>query len=195
MKPESSQESATSRLWMRLAFSTGCVWMAAALVAAPLLGQRGPTSPQPPWVLETRNVIPLDVPVAVREAVRWDDLDPSAPIGAVADLNDDGISDYILKGVARACGTGGCLYVIMDGRSARSLGSVWGNPLVVRAHASHGFQDIDAYSHGGASSGTFTSHAFDGSQYVRRSSRSLAGREVTILFETLNKIQRWPPVR
>lgn len=170
----------------------GCV---SAWIGQPLLGQRATTPPRPPWVLETRNTVPLDLPAAVRGAVRHDGVDPSVPIGAVADLNGDGVSDYLLKGTSESCGTGGCLYLILDGKSAAAIGNVWGNPLVVRAKKTRGFPDIDVYSHGGAGSGSFTSYAFDGSRYVKRSSRNLAGREVTALFAALGKIQRWPPAK
>jgi len=174
-------------------YRTGCVWLAVALGATPLLAQRVTTPPPPPWVLETRNVVAMDVPAAVREAIKWDGFDPAVPIGAVADLNGDRNSDYLWKGTSESCGTGGCPYLIIDGKSATVLGNVWGNPLVVRARTTRGFHDIDVYSHGSASSGSFTSYAFNGSKYVEQSSRSLGGPEVTDLFMALDKIQRWPP--
>jgi hypothetical protein len=125
-------------------------------------------------------------------AANHDMVDAALPIGAVADLNGDGVSDYILKGTAEACGTGGCLYRIINGKSAMVIGHVWGNPLVVRAQMTSGFPDIDVYSHSSASTGSFTSYAFNGSKYVQRSKRNLAGQEVTALFAALDKIQRWP---
>ena len=169
--------------------------MVTALVVTPLLAQRGAAPPRPPWVLETRNVVSLDVPAAVRGAIKWDGFDPAVPIGAVADLNGDGSNDYFLKGTSESCGTGGCPYVIIDGKSATVIGNVWGNPLVVRTQGSNGFPDIDVYSRGSASSGSFTSYAFDGRQYAKQSSRSVAGAEVTALFAALDKIQRWPPAQ
>ena len=169
--------------------------MAVVLAVTPLLGQRATTSPRPPWVLESRNTVPLDLPAAVRDAVKWNGFDLSAPTGAVADLDGDGIRDYFLKAPSALCGTGGCMYLVIDGKSAREIANVWGNPLVIRGQTTSGLPDIDVYSHGSASSGSFTSYAFNGSKYVQRSNRSIAGREVTALFAALDNIPRWPPAQ
>src|SRR5687768_9272976 len=113
---------------MKSACRTGYVGVAVALALTPLLGQPAAIPPRPPWVLETRNVVPLDLPAAVRAEVKSDGFDPAIPIGAVAHLNDDGVTDYLLKGTSESCGTGGCPYLIIDGNSGTVIGNVWGSP-------------------------------------------------------------------
>jgi hypothetical protein len=110
--------------------------------------QQTPQPPRPPWVLENSNVVPLDLPVSIRTAIRihWEGIDAWRPLGAIADLNDDGVSDYLLKSLPEICGTGGCMYGVVDGKSATPLGTLFGNPLMVRSSVTRRFHDIDAYS-------------------------------------------------
>src|SRR4051812_19281329 len=100
-------------------------------------------------------------------------------MGVAADLNGDGRDDYIVKGGNSVCGTGGCPYLLIDGATAKLIGNLFGNPIIVRAGSTGGFHNIEAYSHGGAESGVFLSYAFDGSKYVERAKQVLQGPGVT----------------
>jgi hypothetical protein len=166
----------------------------AALAATPASGQRPPSAPKPPWVLETRNVVPINLPAALLPAIEWDGIRSERPLmGAVADLNEDGVSDYLLKGGADVCDIGGCLYGIIDGKSRKPIGEIWGDPLIVRGDRNHGFHTIDSYSQGSARSGTFATSFFDGLAYVNKETKFIEGRQIEILFWRFEKLPRWPP--
>jgi hypothetical protein len=170
--------------------------MVGLLLMAPVPNQS--TKPRqrqsPPWVLEGLNAVEITPRASIRAAAqKYDGLRGEPFKGAAADLNGDDIDDYILQGDREVCGTGGCPYAVVDGASAAPIGLIYGNPVVVRAQSTRGFLDIETYSHGSATSGSFTSYAFDGSQYVARSTRQLRGGEVKELFSSLDEIPRWQP--
>jgi hypothetical protein len=147
---------------------------------------------QPPWVLYGRDVPTIDLPPAIQTAAHTADaLRGNAFRGVAVDLNGDAIADYLLQGDPESCGTGGCPYVVVNGASAMLIGLLFGNPIVVRAESTRGFLNIDMYCHGSATSGSFTSFAFDGGTYVERSTERLTGDGVTALFQVLNKLPRW----
>jgi hypothetical protein len=177
-----------------MAFSVVLGWMVGVMAVSPVLGQNGrPTQRQsPPWVLDGRSVMTITPPAAIRAvAQEFDALRAGSFKGVAARLNDDEIDDYIFQGEPQSCGTGGCTYVIIDGAGATPIGLLFGNPLVLRAESTRGFLNIDLYSHASATSGTFTSYAFDGNKYVERSTRHLTGAAVTALFADLNRLPRW----
>lgn len=52
------------------------------------------------------------------------------------DLNGDGVDDYVVASHGHIlCGTGGCPFVVLDGRSGREIGSFFGYVAVLTAKA------------------------------------------------------------
>lgn len=45
---------------------------------------------------------------------------------ARADLDGDGVAEFVIRGASRTCGTGGCPFHVLDGRSRRSAGELLG---------------------------------------------------------------------
>lgn len=164
-----------------------------AFLALPLFSQSVDPRPRRPWVFETRNAIELHPSADIRAQLTWDEISPPALLGVVADLNRDGTDDYIIKGPPSACGTGGCPYEVFDGRTAKRIGDLFGNPIIVRAEFTRGFPNLDIYSHGSASSGSFSSYVFSGTEYVQRSVQHLENGAPFSLFRRLDTLPRWPP--
>lgn len=108
--------------------------------------------------------------------------------GTRQDLNNDGVPDLILQGSLTYCGTGGCALHVFDGKSGRRIGNLFGNPLLVHATAINGWPVLSIYSHGSATSGSYSTFVFDGRQYVQASSVMLYEESVAELFG------RFPPV-
>src|SRR5689334_18575194 len=112
----------------------GLVWtcVVGLLVTAPVESQSPTeTKPRRPWVLEGPNVVIVSPPSAVAAVARpYVDEDFK---GVAADLNRDGTEDYVLQGHRHECGTGGCTYWIFDGATAKLIGNLSGNAIVVRA--------------------------------------------------------------
>lgn len=105
--------------------------------------------------------------------------------GIWIDLNGDGIEDLVVRGSTDFCGSGGCQFFVLDGMSRKLLGSVFGSPLVVHSTKINGWPVLSIYSHGSASSGSYTTLVYDGQQYLKASSVYLYRESVTELFDKI----------
>lgn len=151
--------------------------------------------PGPPWRLESELPIQIDLPADLRLAAGSDlDYEAGEPVRAVAvDLNGDGVNDYLLQSAPRLCGNGGCVWMVCDGATRRSLGRFFGSPIYIHAQRSHGYPNVATYSHQSAGSGNYTEYRFDGRTYVVASARTVEGAAVDRLFETLQRVPLWRP--
>ena len=160
------------------------------------LGQgRSHQAPARPWALTLDAVRPIAVPAGVRNRVLAElEYEPSDSVrGTVVDLNHDGTPDYIVRSAASLCGTGGCLYLVIDGATEKILGQVFGEPLYIQVAESHGYPVITSYAHMSAVSGSYTTWVFDGQAYQKTSSRSVEGASLDSLFAILRRVPVWRP--
>ena len=162
--------------------------------AVTLFGQAQPP-PKLPWGIGPQSVIPIDVPADIRRAVADDlEYDDGEPIkGVTADLDGDGVRDFLLQSAPSLCGNGGCVYVVCDGATHRKLGEFFGSPLYVRAERTRGYPNVATYSHLSAASATYTEYSFDGKSYVVTSKRTLEGPALDRLSGTLRQVPIWKP--
>jgi hypothetical protein len=139
-------------------------------------------------------VRPIAVPTRVRNRVRAElEYQPTDSVrGTVVDLNHDGTPDYIVRSAASLCGTGGCVYLLIDGVKEKIIGQVFGEPLYIQVAGSHGYPTITSYAHMSVASGSYTTWAFDGQTYQPTSSRSVEGASLDSLCEVLKRIPVWP---
>lgn len=112
--------------------------------------------------------------------------------GLVADLNRDGVTDYILQYSLTTCGTN-CQYELIDGATHRSLGTTGGSLVYVGPRVINGYPVIAQYGHSSADSGTWSTLVFDGSQYVSVSSVWLEGAALEQHFERLKDVPYGEP--
>jgi hypothetical protein len=170
-----------------LDFETIVIW---ALLAGVSVLLQAPPTPRLPWGVGPQGVIPIDVPAEIRSAVSDDlEYDDGEPIkGVTADLDGDSIRDFLLQSAPSLCGNGGCVYVLVDGKTHRKLGEFFGSPLYVYAERTHGHPNIATYNHLSASSATYTEYGFDGSSYVVTSKRTLEGPAADRFTEILRQI-------
>jgi hypothetical protein len=172
----------------------GSVLLFVVSAAATTFGQTQPP-PKLPWGIGAQSAITLNLPADVRR-IAEDDLeydDGDAVKGVRADLNGDGVGDFLLQSDRRLCGNGGCVYVLCDGATRKKLGLFFGSVLYVYAERTHGYADVATYSHISASSATFTEYSFDGAQYSTRSKRTVDGVNTERLLRTLQSIPIWQP--
>lgn len=108
--------------------------------------------------------------------------------GLRRDLNHDGNPELILRGNKDYCGTGGCTIYVVDGKSSKQIGSLFGNPLVVHANSINGWPVLSIYSHSSATSGSYTTFVHDGQRYVQATSVMLHDESVVELFGKLRAI-------
>ncbi len=111
------------------------------LIFVSVTAQQSP--PKAPWVLDSIDAGPISVPAAVRSRLELEYGDADSIRGVLADLNGDGIVDYIIQSAPGLCGTGGCVYSIVDGAQGKTLGQVFGNPLYVRSAKTRGYLVIE----------------------------------------------------
>ncbi len=88
------------------------------------------------------------------------------------------------------CGTGGCVYQLFDGATNRSLGLVFGEPIIFTEKLINGFPVIHSYGHWNAGSGSYTTFVFNGKKYTAVSSLLLTGESLNHLFEKLRKLPK-----
>lgn len=119
--------------------------------------------------------------------------DNAVPYAFLKDLNGDGAEDFLIVSASSLCGTGGCPYVLVDGKTMRQLGEFFGSPILIADQKINNYPVIQSYSHLSAGSGNFTTYVYDGSNYQIVSQVYLAGESVEALFKSLTgykKIER-----
>ncbi len=119
--------------------------------------------------MDRDEAYPLQLPTPkvekeVRALLEYKKSDPI--VGFVLDLNGDNKNEYIVQANASACGEDGCPYEIIDGSSNESIGTIFGDPLIVSSMKIQGHLVIQAFgraSHVAEKRGVFV---FDEGQYV-----------------------------
>ena len=111
--------------------------------------------------------------------------------GKEVDLNNDGVDDYVFVSPPILCGTGGCLWMMIDGASKEVIGQFFGNPVFMFENQINGFPVIHTYSHSSAQSGSYNGYVFDGTSYAHVSQVFLEGESVEELFEPYSNWMGW----
>ncbi|HBA87136.1 MAG TPA: hypothetical protein DCZ75_03850 [Geobacter sp.] len=116
----------------------------------------------------------------------------SSPQVFLYDLNQDGSCEILIKSHESLCSSGGCLYIMIDGKSRKRLGELFGDPVIVlRGKAGQSFPDIQAYTRSGAGTGTLETFRYSNAKYRSVSSEDLSGKRQRKYLEEIRKI----PVR
>ena len=112
------------------------------------------------------------------------------PNAYVADINGDGTEDYLVESSKRLCGTGGCLYALIEGKSKKRVGDFFGSPILILDQKINGYPVIQSYGHLSAESGSFVTYVFDGKQYQIVSNVTVSGKSLEELFENLQGFRK-----
>jgi hypothetical protein len=149
------------------------------------------------WQFGFQSATPIALPAwlprdSVRSALGYDEAPDDVVSGFLADLDRDGTDDYVLRSSRALCGSN-CEYALVDGRTHRSLGTVGGSVIVVRATRINGFPVIQSYGHSSAEAGYWNTSVFDGRMYTNVSSVYVEGASQVHLFDTLKDVPWWPP--
>lgn len=119
----------------------------------------------------------------------------AVPYGFQQDLNGDGVKDFLTVSASRLCGTGGCLYALVDGKSMHQMGEFFGSPIVLLDQKINGYPVIQSYSHISAGSGNFATYVYDGKKYQVVSDVYLIGKSVEELFKSCDGHRRIAPMK
>jgi hypothetical protein len=149
------------------------------------------------WRFSYSSAAPITLPVwiradSLRAALSYEAGESVA--GFLADLNGDGTDDYVFRFSRATCGTN-CEYLLVDGRTRRRLGTVGGSVVVIHSPGINGYPTVHSYGHSSADAGYWSTSVYDGQAYVTVSSVFVEGTSRTWLFESLEKIPYWPPLR
>jgi len=123
--------------------------------------------------------------------LRAGDLSPEPPhtfLGFEVDLNGDSSPEHILRGPPDRCGTGGCSIWVIDGKTKAHVASFFGRPLIVHATKINGWPVLSLYAHSSATSGTYSTHVYDGGRYRQVTSVTLYDQAVSDLFAKLESV-------
>lgn len=110
----------------------------------------------------------------------------------VRDLNGDGIPDYLFIAHPNICGTGGCPYVLVDGKSRHTIGEFFGS-IVLLDQKINGYPVIQTTSKYDITSVIVTTHVFDGKGYKLAALFLLEERGIDKWKETLAKPRKKRP--
>ncbi len=106
------------------------------------------------------------------------------------DFNRDGIEDYFVESWKSLCGTGGCPYALVDGKTRKRIGDFFGSPILVLDQRINGFPVIQSYGHLSVDSGGFTTYVFDGGKYQVVSGVYVEGKSLERLFKELEGFRK-----
>lgn len=99
------------------------------------------------------------------------------PRAHVSDLNGDGEPDYLIAAHESVCGTGGCPYLLVDGKSRRTIGEFFGAMALLRRNI-NGYPVIQTASKRDLASVTVSIYVFDAGHYQLVASALLEERGI-----------------
>ena len=117
-------------------------------------------------------------------------LEGETPKVFVIDLNGDDSPDYFVESSNRLCGTGGCLYAFIDGKTKKRIGDFFGSPILVLDQKINGYPIIQSYAHLNADSGNFVTYVFDGKKYQIVANTFVEGKSLEVLFKKLSAFRK-----
>lgn len=112
-------------------------------------------------------------------------LKNEVPMALVMDINGDGIDDYLIESSERLCGTGGCLYALVDGKTKKRSGDFFGSPILIVDQKINGYPVVQSYGHLNSESGSFATYVFDGKKYQMVGNVYVQGKSLEELFKGL----------
>lgn len=117
-------------------------------------------------------------------------LENELPRVFVFDIDGDRLDDYFVESSKRLCGTGGCLYALVDGKTKKRIGEFFGSPVLILDQKINGYPVIQSYSHINAESGNFVTYIFDGIKYQIVATVYVQGKSLEELFKGLSAFQK-----
>ena len=170
-----------------------------ALIILPLIGNAYAGQEKPSGILldnssmsQVRLPAAGDIPDLLDRLEYYDD---AVPYVFQKDLNGDGAEDFVIVSAVGLCGTGGCPYALVDGKSMRKIGDFFGSPILISDQKINYYPVIQSYSHVSAGSGNFTTYVYDGKKYEVVSEVYLMGESIEELFKRLDGYRRIGPAK
>jgi len=156
-------------------------WVTFMMAAGPRLGSRNAVHAAVLCLLSTfSRGAPAQPPAVTLAGARPDPAvesiartlfadDDGRPVRSVAiDLNADGIPEKLVPNEF-LCGNGGCPWLIVDERSGKLIGTLFGSSIVVTEDVVNGYRVLEAHGSLGASDPVTDTYEYSDGAYTRRS--------------------------
>jgi len=105
------------------------------------------------------------------------------------DLNGDNAYEILIQSYRTLCGTGGCEYILFDGKSKRKIGDFMGNSLAVQQEKEgKQFPDIKTYAYMGSGEGILETYTYSNGKYRSQFLINLSGGEMANYLKKQEKV-------
>lgn len=159
--------------------------LAFLMVMLPAAGWSGENKhPLSGALLQAQSFKPVTIRILPPEADALEYGDNELPHAYVSDLNGDGVPDYLIVASPVICGTGGCPYVLVDGKSNRAIGEFFGAIALIDQKINK-YPVIQAISKLDIAAVTVSTYVFDGRYYRLTASSVLEERGISAWKESL----------
>lgn len=126
---------------------------------------------------------------SLRSIIVDEGFDDSKPLIYSVDINGDGIPDYIIESDQAICGTGGCIYLVIDGKTFEKKLDFLGSPPIISDRKFNGHSVILILKYSGPDMATIDVYEFKKKEYERTKSIKLSGEK---LKNQLKKFRKAP---
>jgi hypothetical protein len=137
-------------------------------------------------MLQSEAFRPVAIGNLPTEADALEYRDDEQPHAYVQDLNGDGVPDYLIAAHPDLCGTGGCPYLLVDGKSGQVIGDFFGTIALLDLKI-NGYPVIQSVSKQNIAAITVLTHVFDGSCYRLTASSLLEEHGIAAWIESLGQ--------
>ena len=110
--------------------------------------------------------------------------------GHKKDLNGDGIDDYILESPQGLCGTGGCVYLLIDGKSCNIIGEFLGGYIIISDKKTGQHSVVKRLRYSGPEAAQIETYIFSGTKYRLKSTKNYYGKALEIELAGLKRVNR-----
>lgn len=115
--------------------------------------------------------------------------DGTLPQVFMYDFNGDNVDDVLIKSYDTLCGTGGCEYVMIDGKTKVKLGDFFGNPIIVlKKRNAQSSNDIQILIYSGADDVGLDTYSYRNEKYTSISRIELSGKLLEQYYNSLEKV-------
>jgi hypothetical protein len=110
--------------------------------------------------------------------------------GYKIDLNGDGIDDFVLEAPDGLCGTGGCGYLIIDGKSFRKIGDFFGGGIIISNEKVNKHLIVKRLQYSGPETAQIETYIYKGNEYILKNTKKHSGKALKNQLAGLQRIEK-----
>ena len=117
------------------------------------------------------------------------DYENGQPLVYAFDVNGDGVLDYLIKSEHALCGTGGCTYLLIDGKTFVKKGEFAGNPPMIADSKVNKHFLFLTLKYDGPDHAKVGVYQYNGLEYVFKKSIALKKSDIARQLKLLRVVQ------